>query len=339
MNVNMRRLCAILAAGVMVLLIANTKTAYIGAKEGISLCLEVIIPSLFPFFVFSNYLCSALAGQKLPGINILGKTLHIPAGSESLLTIGLLGGYPVGAQLISESYKNKQIDKQTAKILLGYSNNAGPAFIFGIAGTLFSSKWITLSLWMIHVSSAFITGFLLPRPVISASSHTQERTCSIVQSVRNGISACSSVCAWVILFRVLIAYISRLFPCNGTSIGLIVLNGILELSNGCVQLQHIGNHATRYLLCSFFLAFGGLCVLLQTASVTRNLGLGLYIHGKILQACISTLLAMIFIPALFPQSDILHSQYLVLTSVCFVIIFLMKRSFKKRGGNQANNHV
>ena len=339
MNSKMRHLSAILAAGAMALLIMDTKTAYSGAKEGLSLCMEVIIPSLFPFFVFSNHLCSTLVGQSISGTRILRERLHIPAGSESLLVVGLLGGYPVGAQLIAQAYKNNQIDRKTACILLGYCSNAGPAFIFGVAGSLFSSKCITLSLWMIHIFSALITGFLLPRPPFAVSKNVQKQTTSIVQSVRSSIFACASVCTWVILFRVLIAYINRLFIGSETAIWLTVLKGLLELSNGCLQLSHIDNDAARYILCSFILAFGGLCVLLQTTSVTENLGLGFYLPGKILQSCVSVLLSLILIPVLFTGADIPLIHFLLLSSVCLILIILIKASFKKRGGNPANNHV
>lgn len=339
MNCKMRRLSAILAAGALALLIMDTKTAYSGAKEGLSLCMEVIIPSLFPFFVFSNHLCSTLVGQSISGTKTLRDGLHIPAGSESLLVAGLLGGYPVGAQLIAQAYKNNQIERKTACVLLGYCSNAGPAFIFGVAGSLFSSKWITLSLWMIHICSALITGFLLPRPPIAFSKNAQKQTASIVQSVRSSIFACASVCAWVILFRVLIAYINRLFIGSETVIWLTVLKGLLELSNGCLQLSHIDNDAARYILCSFILAFGGLCVLLQTMSVTANLGLGCYLPGKILQSCVSVLLSLTLMPLFFNDADIPLIHLILISSVCLILILLIKGSFKKRGGNLADNHV
>lgn len=332
-------LSAILAAAALALLIIDTKTAYSGAKAGLSLCTEVIIPSLFPFFVFSNYLCSTLMNQSIVGSTILRKWLHIPVGCESLLIVGLLGGYPVGAQLIAHSCKDNQIDMKTGHILLGYCSNAGPAFIFGVAGSLFTAKWITFSLWVIHICSALITGFLLPRPHVTASKHTQKQSASIIQSVRSSINACASVCAWVILFRVLISYIDKVFISSKSSILSTVIKGMLELSNGCLQLIAIRDDAIRFLLCSLFLAFGGLCVLLQTASVTANIGLGFYLPGKILQTCISVLLSLTLIPILFSVESLSPTDYLSISSLCMVMILLVKITFKKSGGNLIENHI
>ena len=45
----LRYVSPFIAVVIMLLLILDTKVAYIGAKEGIRMCIEVIIPSLFPF--------------------------------------------------------------------------------------------------------------------------------------------------------------------------------------------------------------------------------------------------------------------------------------------------
>ena len=142
------------AAVILLLLILDTPTAIQGATDGIELCIKVVIPSLFPFLIVSAYLNRALRGSSIPGVHRIASSLNIPKGGDSLLLLGLIGGYPVGAQLVSQSYDQHQLSRRTGKILLGYCSNAGPAFIFGMAGSLFTSKSITFLLWGIHVISA-----------------------------------------------------------------------------------------------------------------------------------------------------------------------------------------
>jgi len=67
----------------------------------------------------------------------------------------------------------------------------------------------------------------------------------------------------------------------------------MELANGCLALNEIDNLLLRFVLCAAGLSFGGLCVTMQTISVTAPDGIGMYLPGKIIQTCIATLLAMI----------------------------------------------
>ena len=87
----------------MLLLILDTKTAIQGAQEGIRLCIMTVIPSLFPFFVLSSLLTGALTGVRLRFLRPIGKLCRMPAGSESLLLIGMLGGYPTGAKSAADA--------------------------------------------------------------------------------------------------------------------------------------------------------------------------------------------------------------------------------------------
>lgn len=70
-----------------------------------------------------------------------------------------------------------------------------------------------------------------------------------------------------------------------------MLSGFLELSNGCVGLSRIGNHGLRFILCSGFLGFGGLCVFMQTRHGATDVDTSLYFPGKVLQCCISMIMA------------------------------------------------
>ena len=279
----------------MILLILDTDTARSGMSEGIEVCIKVIIPSLFPFFFVTTYLNYSLLGSQIPLFKFLTKSLHIPAGSESLLLLGLVGGYPVGAKLITDTYNSGHINKRTAHILLGYCNNAGPAFIFGITTILFSSFKYSFMLWIIHILSALLTGFLLPKPNSDFEYQYSFSSKSPAEILNNSIQICVSVCGWIILFKVMLSYLTEwLVPLIG-SYGIVLLYGITELSNGCTQLIQIPNESLRFILSASFLSLGGLCVLLQTISATKRLGLGLYIPGKLMQTCISISLSCIYI--------------------------------------------
>jgi len=111
------------------------------------MCLESVVPSLFPFLILSGIITTSFTGVEVKILRPVGRLCGIPSGGESLLLIGLIGGYPVGAQCIYRAYETGQISKVDAQRMLGFCNNAGPAFIFGITASLFDSLIYPWLIW------------------------------------------------------------------------------------------------------------------------------------------------------------------------------------------------
>lgn len=289
-----RKISIVLPCAAMLALILDSKTALLGAQNGLGLCVRTVIPSLFPFFVISILLTDALSGSQIPFLKPLSKFCKMPKGAENLLIVGLLGGYPVGAKCVYDTWRAGHITQKDAQRCLGFCSNAGPAFIFGICGMLFSDRWVAWVLWGIHVLSALLVGNLLPAQREFASCTGYHSKTSLPQAVTKAIAAMSGVCGWVVLFRVLISFAERWFlwlvPLNWR----IMIEGILELANGCTDLMAVQNEGTRFVLCASFLGLGGLCVGLQTLSVVGALGSGMYFPGKVLQCSISCCMAALF---------------------------------------------
>lgn len=270
----------------MLILILDGQTALLGASEGVALCIRTIIPSLFPFFVLSSMLNAELLGRPLLILRPFRRLCAIPQGAETVLAVGLMGGYPVGGQCISSAWRSKHLSKEDAERMLGFCNNAGPAFLFGILGPMFPAQWIPWGLWIIHMVSALIVG-ILTRDQCSQSNPPANSPISLTDALNNALKVTATVCGWVILFRITLAFLNRwalwMFPTPWA----VFISGILELSNGCVQLHYIENTGLRMILASVMLALGGLCVTMQTHSVTKGLSLKHYVAGKIMQAVIS----------------------------------------------------
>lgn len=321
------------AITIMIILVAKPSTAIQGAAEGIDICIKAVIPALFPFFIVTTYLNTSLLGHSIPLLLPVRKILKTPTGGDSLLLLGLIGGYPVGAQLIAQAYQNKQISSRTSKLLLGYCNNAGPAFIFGITGSLFSSVYIPIILWALQIFSALITGYLLPRPKIENMHLGYTQKINITAVLKKSLNICGVVCGWIILFKTVMSYLNLLLMNLLGNTAKVILAGFIELSNGCLQLAELPSMSLRFILCSAFLAFGGLCVIFQTVSAAESIGLGLYIHGKILQTSISTITGIFLTYILFPNDRIMASTAGGVIILCAVIILITKGAAKKYGNS------
>ena len=317
------RYIAILCAAGMLLLILDSQTALNGATEGISLCINSLIPSLFPFFVLSILLTGALAGQAIRCLKPIGKLCKLPAGSESIFAVCMLGGYPVGAQNISLLFQQGQLTHTQAMRLLGFCNNAGPSFIFGVLGSMFSFKIAPWLLWSIHLLSAFIVGALLPVSENECRISPQIKQIDFTEALSRAVKLQALVCGWVIFMRVILAFtekwIFQHFPLSMQ----IIFSGLLELSNGCIRLSTHPCEGLRFIIASALLSLGGICVTLQTASAAKGISMRMYFPGKLLQCSISILLS-VFLQFVFPaESRFICSSVIIIPFIAIVLLPFM----------------
>ena len=292
---NKRMLKGCLSALGMMLLILDAKTALAGALQGVELCIHTLIPSLLPFFLLSVLMTDSLLGVRWHWLEPLGKLLKIPMGSESLLLVGFLGGYPAGAQSVTQAWSSGSISSECARRMLGFCSNAGPAFLFGLVAFQFSDSLTAWILWAIHIISALLAGMLLPG---ERSEHVQlniQRGLSLSEALNRSLRITGAVCGWVILFRVILSFAERWFLWYVSDELQAAFYLITELASGCISLQMIDNEGLRMVLCSIALSMGGLCVLMQTVSVTGKLGLGAYLPGKLIQTLSSGILCCLYL--------------------------------------------
>lgn len=316
MKRNYKRHSIVLYALVMICLILDSKTVVTGASEGLKLCMNSVVPSLFPFLLVSLLLNNALSGIKLNFLHPIGRIWGIPKGAESLLLLGLVGGYPVGAHCINEAYRTSNLDRQTAHRLMGFCGNAGPAFLFGMMSSLFTETKVIWYLWIIHILSALIVGIILPTRTNNSCSINDPNPITLSEALRKSICTMGEICSWVIIFRVLLAFLQKWFLLFLSEESRIILSGFLELTNGCHLLYKLPNEGLRFISGSCFLSFGGICVLTQTVGVTKDVGIGMYFPGKLLQTSFSFLLASSMQHLILSSSE----RYRVAGSVIGVVL-------------------
>ena len=286
-----QRIAGLAATIAMLAMILDGKTALNGAQEAVSMCFQAIIPSLFPFLVLSILQVNVLSSTPLPLLQPLRHIFGMKKGTEAILISGFLGGYPVGAQCVSSAYRAGYLQRDEAERMLAFCSNTGPAFLFGIVCTCFPDQRFTWLLWGIHILSAFLVSITVPSRSAYPTQLFIAHPFSLSDALRQALTTMATICGWVVLFRVIIAFFKRwvlwLFP----AVYQTALIGILELTNGCFELQTVTSLPLRFVLCSCLLALGGSCVFMQTLSVTHGLSLRFYIVGKLLQTFYSLLLS------------------------------------------------
>src|SRR5699024_8418272 len=141
-------------------LVSAPTQAVDGAKNGLDLCCNVIIPSLFPFFVLSSMAVdwglAAYLGRLLGGV--MRPLFRVSGSCAIAVVLGFIGGYPLGAKTAIELYRQGLCSKVETERLLAFCNNSGPAFILGVVGVgVFGSSAIGLLLYASHCLASLLT--------------------------------------------------------------------------------------------------------------------------------------------------------------------------------------
>ena len=97
----------LLTAAAMVLWPEESVSA---ARGGLELCGNVIIPSLFPFFVLSSLVVELGLSRYLGRLfqPIMAPLFRVNGACACALALGFVGGYPVGARTAITLYQNGQ---------------------------------------------------------------------------------------------------------------------------------------------------------------------------------------------------------------------------------------
>ena len=105
-------------------------------RDGLKLCGNVILPSLFPFFVLSSLVVELGMSRYLGKLlePVMAPLFRVNGNCAAALALGFVGGYPVGARTAIELYEQDQCSRTEAERMLAFCNNSGPAFILGVVG-------------------------------------------------------------------------------------------------------------------------------------------------------------------------------------------------------------
>lgn len=293
-------------------MILDGRTAMQGAAEGVELCLMAVIPALLPFLCLSMALTDRLWGRENRILKGVGQLLRLPVGGEGLLIPALLGGYPAGAACIGRAFRQGQLAKEDAEILLGFCSLPGPAFLFGIVSQAFPSTWAVWALWLLVLLGAWTASRILPGCRGTATVSDSGRADVLGQAG----AAMGRICVLVILFRVGLRFLNKYLRLSGN--GAVLAVGVLELTNGCCALASVEPEALRFLFAAGMLSMGGVCVALQTAQVASGLSLRYYCLGKAIQT----------VTAVFFGWILVSHQWFLGVAALAALIFLTKRKKK-----------
>ncbi len=286
----------------VILLVSPIKTVAAG-QSAIQLCLNVVIPSLFPFLLCSRLLLSLGVAGFLSRIAspLMRPLFGVPGSGALAVVLGIISGYPIGASTIAGLYRSGHLTKTEAHRLLSFCNNAGPLFVMGAIGIgILGNQKSGLLLYLSHILSALAVGILFrywgknfhtDAHMLPPSQQKINLFAAVGNAVADGVDNILKICGFVILFAVFTAGLPDL---SFTPF----LYGCFEITGGISAIFNANLIPPDFLLptISFFLALSGICVLFQTAAIIQPTGLSLkpYLLGKLLQGIFSFFLTLLF---------------------------------------------
>lgn len=275
------------------------------ARTGIQIWFTQILPALLPFTILSAILVKSDFLRSFEGnANLIAIILT--------LSCGFIFGFPVGARLSADFYKQKLLTKKQATILSIATNNFSPMYVCGFALPLLfpaNDYYRTTYLLLYLVPLIIVTIILLvdvsfhhdrkSKPEVPASSF--QLNMSIMDSgIISGFTSLIKICGYIVLFSIATTLITNILIHVLVQIpfAISLLLGNLEITNGINLLSDITiNMDFKYICAIQLLSFGGLSGIAQTGSILSDAGLSLrkYIIGKAVLSLLLTLLSVIYV--------------------------------------------
>lgn len=296
-------------------LLAWSRPVSAAITQGLNLCVQVLLPSLFPFFVVSALLVSSGAAQRLAPLleQPMKKLFGLPGSCGAALLLGAVGGYPVGAKTVVSLCRQGLCNRAEGEKALRFCNNAGPAFLISAIGSgLLQDPRIGMKLYGVHLLSALLIGVINRKksdtvkqfPYTDIFQEDHAPVTQFLQAVSGSFASFLNVCAFVLFFAVLMCLLqqtpllqllSSALP-GGSTLWNGLLSGCLELTSGAALLVK-SSLPSKLLLpaLSFLCGWGGLSVQFQTISLLQEAALPCwgYLKAKLAQGLLAALLTLL----------------------------------------------
>lgn len=300
-----RYLSFLFIPGLFFLLLSDPAKTLDGAKSGLLLWFNTVLPTLLPFIIMSGLIVRTGTYRPLCRVTYPILKFFLPisrTGCYPLLT-GLISGLPVGAKISADLLKRGLIGKKEAQYITAFTSIPSPAFLTGyVAVSCLAYPKLTPFIILIILLSAFLSTELCCRlfykyfdsePSALSTMHTasQEQTSSFFSkldfSVSEGFEIILKAGGYIIMFSAISQHLPGMF-----------LSGLLEITSGINDISVSAlTTANKIVLTLTLSGFGGLSCLLQTAGFIVNSGLSLSFHivCKVCSALFAFILSILLI--------------------------------------------
>lgn len=307
-----KRLVWILPFLVAAAVLAYPSFAAQGGAEGLRLCGQVVIPSLFPYMVLSSWLVNrnVFGGLGRALRKPLGFIFNMPPTAIAPLLIGWLCGYPTGVRAAAKEYEEGRLTKGQTERLMTFCACVSPQFsIAALGSSLMKSSYAGVCIYLGSLLSCItvgIAGGLVSRRWGREQEVTETKRSEggFFEAVADGSEGMLRICALTVFFAALtgiaegsglLKRLSFLLSAKSTVYGdgfwRAALKSFIELTGGAAEAAGVTG---GFLICAAGAGFGGVCVISQCIALSRTARKRLRVMPTLLSRVIHGVLTAVF---------------------------------------------
>ena len=231
-----------------------------GVIAGIILCLNTVVPSLFPMLIISSFVASVGIPNGIKRFLFIGlrRITRLSDTCAEAFFFGGICGYPVGVKTTLSLLESGKINETQAQKSALINVNPGIAFSLLVAGKQFCGSVILgVTLYLsVTISNLLLCIFLRSseKPKNENNNHNYEINISetLIRAVAGSVNSMVAICAWITVFSAFSALLIKL-PARE----------IILLFSEVTNAVKISAAQQKYSVCAFEMGFGGFCIFFQ----------------------------------------------------------------------------
>ncbi len=322
-----------LVSVIIMLLLRYPSIASKGVVAGIRICMDTLLPSMFPFMFFSTLMLNLkISDNFFDKLSAVSNFLFgLPGISLPIILVSLVGGYPVGAFLVKDAFEKGMITLIQGRRMLLFCVNPGLAFTYSMIGShLYGSERTGVIVFCVSVITSFIIGVLsrfyedgedyCEKRITAKQKRTVSET--VISSMNTCVVNTVNVSVWVIMFSCISSLVD-VMPFKKSSSDFIKM--IIEVTNGVI----ISKNCYSLLVLCAVVGFCGFCIHLQIMpSLTKlKMRYSHFLCSRILCAALNCVFCFLALQVFPVETDALSLGHLPsqtrLSSSAILCAFLM----------------
>lgn len=268
-------------------------------NESIVFIYKVIIPSLFPFMIFINFVLYSDAINMLAKLlKPLSKIFRLSSYGLICIIASLLGGYPYSAILVTSFVKKNKITYTEGERIIKYTFFPSFSYLFLVLYKIDSQTiYIIISLYIASFLLLFISSLKKENKEILITN-TKNKIDIFFEVMDSSFKAIFTIAFCIFFFSFISSFLS-IFLKNEKIV--LFLSGLLEFSKSSIIFANIPNKSfLDYILLNIIISFSSFSIIFQSMFYLKEIS--------------------------FTIKKILLSRFLIIIISTFIllIIFLLK---------------
>lgn len=259
-------------------------------KDTLNYLIKIIIPSLFPYMIFINFI---LLSNSLDYLALLLNKVFKINGYYILILIGsLIGGYPYNAILINSFLKDNKINNNEAYKLLVSSFFPSISFSLCLYRLDVNFIYILLSLYL---SSLIMFLFAFKKDKESTKIKIKQNIdyLSLYYKVmNNSLKGIFTMCFAIIFFNLLMIPFNNLIVNENIK---NLISGLLEFSSSSIMiLKKPFKTFTDYFILNIIISFSSFSIIMQSMYYLKEIKITNLMKAKLVICLLSSIIFSLF---------------------------------------------